>query len=375
MKKILFLDRDGTLILETDDFKIDQFEKLVFYPEVFYWLKKIVDELDYELVMVTNQDGLGTEMFPEKDFQKVHDFILQTFANQGVHFAGVHIDKSFPHEGLDTRKPGIGMLRQYLNGEYDIKNSLVIGDRITDVLLAKNLGCRCIWLNDGRGLGASEISENETTLKDYILIQTRSWRQVYECLKYPPRKVLHHRKTNETDITVELNLDGTGNTHIDTGIGFFDHMLAQLGKHSGIDLDIKVRGDLHVDEHHTIEDTAIALGKALLKALGDKKGLTRYGFFLPMDDASALVGLDFSGRPWLEWDAKFKREKIGDMPTEMFYHFFKSFTDAAACNIHIKAKGKNEHHKIEAIFKGVARSLKQAINREGNQLPSTKGIL
>jgi imidazoleglycerol-phosphate dehydratase/histidinol-phosphatase len=267
------------------------------------------------------------------------------------------------------------MLRQYLNGEYDIKNSLVIGDRITDVLLAKNLGCRCIWLNDGCGLGASEISENETTLKDYILIQTRSWQQVYECLKYPPRKALHHRKTNETDITVELNLDGAGNTHIDTGIGFFDHMLTQLGKHSGIDLDIKVRGDLHVDEHHTIEDTAIALGEALSIALGDKKGITRYGFFLPMDDASALVGLDFSGRPWLEWDAKFKREKIGDMPTEMFYHFFKSFTDAAVCNLHIKAKGKNEHHKIEAIFKAVARAVKQAIKREGNQLPSTKGIL
>jgi imidazoleglycerol-phosphate dehydratase / histidinol-phosphatase len=375
MKKILFIDRDGTLILETDDFKIEKFEKLIFYPGVFYWLKKIVDELHYELVMVTNQDGLGTEMFPEEDFRKVQHFIVQTFANEGLHFTAVHIDKSFPDEGLDTRKPGIGMLRQYLNGDYDIKNSLVIGDRITDVMLAKNMGCKCVWLNDGRGLGVTEVSENEETLKDFIAIQTRDWQKVYEYLKHPPRKVTHQRKTKETDIQIALNLDGNGNTKIDTGLGFFDHMLEQLGKHSAIDLAIKVNGDLHIDEHHTIEDTAIALGEALLNALGDKKGIERYGFFLPMDDVNAWVGLDFSGRAWLEWEAKFKREKLGDVPTEMFEHFFKSFSDAAKCNLHIKAKGKNEHHKIEAIFKAVARSIKQAVKREGNELPSTKGVL
>jgi imidazoleglycerol-phosphate dehydratase/histidinol-phosphatase len=375
MKKILFIDRDGTMILETDDFKIEKFEKLVFYPGVFYWLKKIVDEFGFELVMVTNQDGLGTQMFPEDEFWQVQNFIVQTFANEGLTFSAVHIDKSFPDEGLDTRKPGIGMLRQYSNGDYDIKNSLVIGDRITDVMLAKNMGCKCVWLNDGRGLGVLEVSENEETLKEYIALQTRDWQKVYEYLKRPPRKVTHQRKTKETDIQIELNLDGSGSTQIDTGLGFFDHMLEQLGKHSGMDLNIKVSGDLHIDEHHTIEDTAIALGEALLSALGDKKGIERYGFFLPMDDANAWVGLDFSGREWLEWEAKFKREKLGDMPTEMFYHFFKSFSDAAKCNLHIKAKGKNEHHKIEAIFKAVARSVKQAIRREGSELPSTKGVL
>jgi len=375
MKKILFLDRDGTLILEPEDFKIDSYEKLVFYPEIFQWLGKIAKETDFELVMVTNQDGLGTEYFTEENFWKVHNLMVQTFAGEGIHFSGTHIDKSFPEDGLETRKPGIGMLRQYLNGDYDLQNSFVIGDRITDVMLAKNLGCKCIWLNDGRALGALEIGENADTLKDFIALETRDWKLVYELLRNPARKILHHRKTKETDITVELNLDGNGKTKIDTGLGFFDHMLEQLGKHSGIDLTIKVNGDLHIDEHHTIEDTAIALGEAFLEALGDKKGMERYGFFLPMDDANAWVGLDFSGRAWLEWEAKFKREKLGDVPTEMFYHFFKSFSDAAKCNLHIKAKGKNEHHKIEAIFKAVARSIKQAVRREGNELPSTKGIL
>jgi imidazoleglycerol-phosphate dehydratase / histidinol-phosphatase len=375
MKKVLFIDRDGTLILEPDDFKIDSFEKLTFYPGVMQWLGKIASETNFELVMVTNQDGLGNEYFTEENFWKVHNLMAQTFAGEGIEFKATHIDKSFPDEGLETRKPGIGMLRQYLNGDYDIENSFVIGDRITDVLLAKNLGCKCIWLNDGRALGALEVSENADTLKDFIALETRDWKLIYELLKNPARKVTHHRKTKETDIQIELNLDGNGNTKIDTGIGFFDHMLEQLGKHSVIDLTIKVNGDLHIDEHHTIEDTAIALGESFLEALGDKKGIERYGFFLPMDDANAWVGLDFSGRAWLEWDAKFKREKLGDVPTEMLFHFFKSFSDAAKCNLHIKAKGKNEHHKIEAIFKAVARSIKQAVKREGNELPSTKGIL
>ncbi len=375
MKKILFLDRDGTLILEPDDFQIDSFEKLVFYPEIFRWLGKIIRETDFELVIVTNQDGLGKEHFPEGNFWKVHELMKKTFEGEGIHFINEHIDKSYPEDGLDTRKPGIGMLKEYFNGEYDLVNSYVIGDRITDVLLAKNLGCKCIWLNDGRALGAYEIPDNEETLKEYIALQTRDWKLVYELLKQPERKVSHQRKTKETDILVELNLNGNGTTSIDTGLGFFDHMLDQLGKHSGIDLKIKVTGDLHIDEHHTVEDTAIALGEAFLKALGDKKGVARYGFFLPMDDANALVGIDFSGRAWLEWDAKFKREKVGELPTEMFFHFFKSFSDAAKCNLHIKAKGKNEHHKIEAIFKAVARSIKQAVKIEGNELPSTKGTL
>lgn len=375
MKKVLFIDRDGTLILEPEDFKIDAFEKVVFYPEVFNWLGKIAREMDYELVIVTNQDGLGSEYFTEENFWPVHKFVVNTFRAEGIDFKAEHIDKSYPDEGLETRKPGIGMLKQYFNGEYDLQNSFVIGDRITDVMLAKNLGAKCFWLNDGRPLGAHEINDTVETLRDFIAVESRDWRLIYEYLKYPSRTITHQRTTKETDITITLNLDGTGNTQIETGLGFFNHMIEQLGKHSGIDLNIYVKGDLDIDEHHTIEDTAIALGEAFHKALGNKKGIDRYGFFLPMDDANALVGLDFSGRAWLEWEAKFKRETVGDMPTEMFFHFFKSFSDAAKCNLYIKAKGKNEHHKIEAIFKAVARSIKQAIKREGVELPSTKGLL
>jgi imidazoleglycerol-phosphate dehydratase/histidinol-phosphatase len=327
------------------------------------------------LVIVTNQDGLGTEYFNETEFWKAHNYMLKVFEGEKIHFAKSHIDKSFPDEGLETRKPGVGMLKEYFNGDYDLASSFVIGDRITDVMLAKNLGAKCFWLNDGRALGALEISENEETLKDFIALQTLKWEEIYNYLKKPERKITHNRKTKETDITVELNLDGTGKTEIETGLGFFNHMLEQLGKHSGCDLKVTVIGDLEIDEHHTIEDTAIAIGKAFNKALGNKKGIERYGYFLPMDDANALVGIDFSGRAWLEWEAKFKREMVGDMPSEMFEHFFKSFSDSAKCNLHIKAKGKNEHHKIEAIFKAVARSIKQAVKREGEELPTTKGVL
>jgi imidazoleglycerol-phosphate dehydratase/histidinol-phosphatase len=375
MKKALFIDRDGTLILEPEDFKVDAIEKVVFFPGIFRWLGKIAHELNYELVIVTNQDGLGTEYFNETEFWKAHNYMLKVFEGEKIFFAKSHIDKSFPDEGLDTRKPGIGMLKEYFNGDYDLANSFVVGDRITDVMLAKNLGAKCFWLNDGRALGALEISENEETLKDFIALQTLKWEDIYNHLNKPERKLTHNRKTKETDITVELNLDGTGKTEIETGLGFFNHMLEQLGKHSGCDLKVTVKGDLEIDEHHTIEDTAIAIGKAFHKALGDKKGIERYGYFLPMDDANALVGIDFSGRAWLEWDAKFKREMVGDMPSEMFEHFFKSFSDAAKCNLHIKAKGKNEHHKIEAIFKAVARSIKQAVKQEGEELPTTKGVL
>lgn len=375
MKKVLFIDRDGTLILEPEDFKVDAIEKVVFFPGIFKWLGKIATELDYELVIVTNQDGLGTEYFSETEFWKAHNYMLKIFEGEKILFAKSHIDKSFPDEGLDTRKPGIGMLKEYFTADYDLANSFVIGDRITDVMLAKNLGAKCFWLNDGRALGATEISENEETLKEFIALQTLSWEDIYNYLKKPERKIVHQRKTKETDITVELNLDGIGKTEIETGLGFFNHMLEQLGKHSGCDLKVTVKGDLEIDEHHTIEDTAIAIGKAFHKALGNKKGIERYGYFLPMDDANALVGIDFSGRAWLEWDAKFKREMVGDMPSEMFEHFFKSFSDAAKCNLHIKAKGKNEHHKIEAIFKAVARSIKQAVKRDGEELPTTKGVL
>lgn len=375
MKKLLFIDRDGTLITEPADEQVDSFDKLVFYPGVFYWLGKIVRETDFELVMVSNQDGLGTEKYPEGKFKSIQNFVLQTFAGEGIHFGAVHIDNSFPHENKPTRKPGIAMLTKYMDGNYDLTGSFVIGDRITDVKLAANLKCKCIWLNNGQALGANEIKESAEKLKEVIALDTDNWEAIYNYLKKPERKTSHHRKTKETEIEIVLNLDGKGETAIHTGLGFFDHMLDQLGKHSGCDLSVTVKGDLHIDEHHTIEDTAIALGEAFHKALGNKKGIARYGFFLPMDDANALVGIDFSGRAWLEWDAKFNREKIGEMPTEMFFHFFKSFSDAAKCNLSIKAKGKNEHHKIEAIFKAVARSIRQAVKREGDELPSTKGVL
>ncbi|MCX6198148.1 MAG: bifunctional histidinol-phosphatase/imidazoleglycerol-phosphate dehydratase HisB [Bacteroidetes bacterium] len=377
MKKVLFIDRDGTLILETDDFKIEKFEKVVFYPQVFYWLGKIVRELDYELAVVTNQDGLGTPDFLEQDFWPVQNFIVKTFHDDGISFADVYIDKSFPHENLSTRKPGTGMLTKYFSTEYDLKNSFVIGDRITDVQLAKNLGAKCFYLNDGRGLGAAEVKDNQEELKKSIALESRDWEQIYNYLKGGPRQATHSRNTKETQINVELNLDGTGKAEISTGLSFLNHMLEQIARHGNIDLKISAKGDLQIDEHHTIEDTAITLGEAFAFALGNKKGLERYGFCLPMDDALAQVAIDFGGRNWIEWKAEFKREKIGDVPTEMFFHFFKSFSDTAKCNLNIKAEGENEHHKIEAVFKAFAKAIKMAVKRDLNnlQLPSTKGVL
>jgi imidazoleglycerol-phosphate dehydratase / histidinol-phosphatase len=364
MKKVLFIDRDGTIIVEPlPDRQIDSLEKLEFIPKAISNLRKIAEETDYELVMVTNQDGLGTNSFPENTFWPAHNKMLQTLKGEGVEFREIHIDRSFDHENLPTRKPGIGMLSKYFSGEYDLENSYVIGDRLTDIKLAKNLKSKCIYF-------ASEANEEAE-------LSSNDWDQIYDFLRLPQRVAEVHRKTNETDIYVNLNLDGTGKVDIHTGLGFFDHMLHQLGKHSGSDLTIKVKGDLEIDEHHTIEDTGLAIGEAFLKALGDKRGTNRYGFLLPMDDALAQVGIDFSGRPWIVWDAKFNREKVGDMPTEMFFHFFKSFSDTSKSNLNIKAEGENEHHKIEAIFKAVAKAIKMAVKREGslNDLPSTKGVL
>jgi imidazoleglycerol-phosphate dehydratase/histidinol-phosphatase len=345
---------------------------------MFTWLSKITKEFDYELVMPTNQDGLGTPSFPEETFLPVHNFILKQLRTEGINFSEVLIDKTFAKENAPTRKPGIGMFTKYLNSsEYDLANSFVIGDRITDVQLAKNLGCKAVWINNDPNLGGAEISDTLKTLQSTISLETTEWKKIYEFLKLGNRIVNHERNTNETKISIELNLDGNGKTNINTGLSFFDHMLDQLGKHSGADLKITVKGDLHIDEHHTIEDTAIALGEAFAKALGNKAGINRYGFLLPMDDSLAQVAIDFGGRSWLVWDAKFSREKIGDMPTEMFYHFFKSFSDAAKCNLNIEVEGDNEHHKIESIFKAFAKSIKMAIKRdvENMQLPTTKGIL
>ncbi|MDB5224138.1 MAG: imidazoleglycerol-phosphate dehydratase [Chitinophagaceae bacterium] len=378
-KKVLFIDRDGTLIKEAPPtYQLDSFPKLEFYPHMFEYMTKIAKELDYELAMVTNQDGLGTDVFPENTFLPVHDFIMKALENENIYFDKVFIDRTFPHDNAATRKPGTGMLTAYLNTEdYDIKNSFVIGDRITDVLLAKNLGCKALWLNNHNDLGATEIKESAEELNQTIALETIHWKDIYEFLKLPSRKILHERKTNETKIGIELNLDGKGTANINTGLSFFDHMLEQIAKHGNIDLDIQCKGDLHIDEHHTIEDVGIALGEAIAKALGDKKGIERYGFLLPMDDCLAQVAIDFGGRSWLVWEAEFKREKIGEMPTEMFYHFFKSFSDAAKCNLNIKAEGTNEHHKIESIFKAFAKAIKMAVKRDinNNTLPSTKGIL
>lgn len=364
MKRALFIDRDGTIIVEPQtDFQIDSLEDLEFIPKVISNLRKIAEETDFELVMVTNQDGLGTSSLPEEDFWPAHNKMMLTLENENVKFAAVHIDRSFEHENLPTRKPGTGLLTQYMNGDYDLENSYVIGDRKTDVLLAQNLGCKSIFIG--------EEVEGATFC-------TKDWDDIYRFLRLPERVGEIYRKTSETDIHVKVNLDGTGKCEIHTGLPFFDHMLEQLGKHGGADLTIEVKGDLHIDEHHTIEDTALALGEAYLKALGDKKGIYRYGFLLPMDDVLAQVAIDFGGRPWMVWDAEFKREKVGDMPTEMFFHFFKSFSDTAKCNLNIKAEGTNEHHKIEAIFKGLARAIKMAVARDLNalnQLPSTKGVL
>ncbi len=379
MKRILFIDRDGTLNKEKPPtYQIDSWDKLEFYPNAFQYMSRIAKEFDYELVMVTNQDGLGTEGYPETGFWPIQNFIIQAFENEGVHFSAVHIDRSFPAENLPTRKPGTGMLTKYLNNEiYDIANSFVIGDRITDVQLAKNLGCKAIWLNNDPNLGGTEISDAIKALQNTIVLESINWEEIYTFLKLGLRQVVHERNTNETKIRVELNLDGSGKANIDTGLGFFDHMLDQIARHGKMDLNIITKGDLHIDEHHTIEDTGLALGEAFGKALADKRGMERYGFALPMDEAEAKVLIDFGGRNWLVWDAEFKREKIGEMPTEMFFHFFKSFSDAAKCNLNIACKGDNEHHKIEAIFKAFAKAIKMAVKRDplSNYLPSTKGVL
>ena len=379
MKKILFIDRDGTLINEAPPtYQLDSFDKVTFYPGMFTWMGKVAREMDFELVMVTNQDGLGTPKFPEETFWPPHNLVMRNLESECIHFSEVLIDKTYPEENAPTRKPGTGMLTHYINNpEYDMAGSYVIGDRITDMQLAKNLGCKGIWLNLDEALGAAEISDTLKNLENTIVLKTKSWEDIYAYLQLKERRVQHERNTNETRILIDINLDGTGKCEIETGLGFFDHMLHQLGRHSGIDLKITTKGDLHIDEHHTIEDTGIALGEAFGKALGNKAGIERYGFLLPMDDCLAQVGIDFGGRPWLVWHADFKREKIGEMPTEMFYHFFKSFSDAAKCNLNIKAEGDNEHHKIEAIFKAWAKAIKMAIKRTpGNsQLPSTKGVL
>lgn len=365
MKKVLFIDRDGTIIKEPPtDYQVDSLEKLAFVPKAISNLRKIAEELEYDLVLVTNQDGLGTASFPEKDFWPAQYKMLKTLEGENVFFTAVHIDKSFDHENKDTRKPGIGMLKQYFSEDYDLASSFVIGDRITDVAMAKNLGARAIFYGEKPHEDAA--------------LTTQDWDEIYAFLKLPERKTQVKRQTKETDIDIVLNLDGKGKTNIQTGLGFFDHMLDQLGKHSGADLTISVKGDLHIDEHHTIEDTGLALGEAYAKAIGDKRGIMRYGFLLPMDDALAQVGIDFGGRPWLVWEADFKREMVGDMPTEMFYHFFKSFSDAAKCNLNIKVEGDNEHHKIEAIFKAFAKAIMMAVKRDIGKLddlPSTKGLL
>ena len=380
MKRVLFIDRDGTLIREAPPtYQLDSFDKLVFYPDMFTYMRRIAEELDFELVMVTNQDGLGTAAFPEETFWPVHNFVIQALEGEGIIFDAVHIDRSFPHENLPTRKPGTGMLQQYMNtSQYDLAHSFVIGDRITDVQLAKNLGSKAIWMVEDADLGAGELKDTIDELRNgTVVLESTSWQKIYEFLKIGIRSVQHQRNTNETKISIGLNLDGTGKAAIHTGLGFFDHMLDQIARHGSIDLDIQVQGDLHIDEHHTIEDTGIALGEAIAKALADKRGLERYGFCLPMDDCLAQVGIDFGGRNWIVWDAAFKREKVGDMPTEMFFHFFKSFSDASKCNLNIKAEGENEHHKIEAIFKAFARAIKMAVKRNPlkMELPSTKGVL
>lgn len=375
MKKVLFIDRDGTLALEPEGYQLDSFDKLVFYPEVFTYLGKIARELDFELVLITNQDGLGTDSFPEDTFWPVQHFIIQAFKNEGVIFNDICIDKSFPEDNAPTRKPRTGMLTQYIeNSEYDLKNSFVIGDRITDMELAKNLGCKGIYIANEPDLGQSEATP-ETEFP--ISMTTTSWKEIYSFLKLEQRQVEYTRKTKETDINLQLNIDGTGKSNISTGIVFFDHMLDQLARHGGMDIQLSVNGDLEVDEHHTIEDTAIALGEAFSIALSNKLGMERYGFCLPMDDCMAQVAIDFGGRNWLVWKAEFKREMVGKMPTEMFFHFFKSFSDGAKANINIKAEGTNEHHKIEAIFKAFAKAIKVAVKRDPDKmiLPSTKGSL
>lgn len=375
MKKVLFIDRDGTLALEPEDYQLDAFDKLIFYPQVFTYLGKIARELDYTLVMVTNQDGLGTESFPENTFWPVHNLLLKSLEQEGIFFEEVLIDRSLPKDSAPTRKPKTGMLTQYFDDSlYDIANSFVIGDRLTDIELAKNLNAKGIFITKNETLGANEASGN---LNKTIVLKTKSWKAIYDFLKLEQRITAQKRTTHETDINLSLNLDGSGKSNISTGIVFFDHMLDQLARHGGMDISLQVKGDLGVDEHHTIEDTAIVLGEAFAAALGSKLGIERYGFCLPMDDCLAQVAIDFGGRNWLVWEAEFTREMIGQMPTEMFIHFFKSFSDGAKANLNIKAEGTNEHHKIEAIFKAFAKAIKAAVKRDLDKmiLPSTKGSL
>ncbi|MCH7826903.1 MAG: bifunctional histidinol-phosphatase/imidazoleglycerol-phosphate dehydratase HisB [Bacteroidetes bacterium] len=369
MKKVLFIDRDGTLVIEPPEtYQIDSLEKLEFYPLVFQYLSQIVNELDYELVIVTNQDGLGTKSFPEEEFLSVQNKIIKAFKNEGIVFSNILIDKSLPEDNASTRKPKTGMLTQYIHGNYDLANSFVIGDRLTDMQLAKNLGAKGIFIGDSNRDGFD---------KSVQVLHTENWKEIYEFLKLGNRKAVVERKTKETEIFIKIDLNGNGKSTIKTGIGFFNHMLEQVSKHGLIDLEIEVKGDLDVDEHHTIEDTAIALGTAFKKAIGNKLGIERFGFCLPMDDCLAQAVIDFGGRNWIEWDVEFKREMIGEMPTEMFFHFFKSFTDSAECNLNIKAYGKNEHHKIESVFKAFAKAIKMAIKQDKDKmiLPTTKGML
>ena len=369
-KRVLFIDRDGTIVVEPSDEQLDSFDKLEFVPGVFKALTFLRDHTDFEFVMASNQDGLGTPSYPEKDFYPTQNFILNTLKGEGVEFDDILIDPHFPEDNAPTRKPGTGMFGKYMTGEYDLAASYVIGDRATDVELARNLGCRAVLLQDNADSLPSD-------LRSVCALASRDWWKVAEFIFAGERRASAHRATKETDIQVELNVDGSGKCDISTGLGFFDHMLEQIGRHGGMDLTVKVKGDLYVDEHHTIEDTGIVLGECIRKALGDKRGIERYGYALPMDDCMAQVVLDFGGRSWLVWNAEFKREKIGEMPTEMFLHFFKSLSDAAAMNLNIQAQGENEHHKIEAIFKAFARALKQAVRRDiwNYTLPSSKGVL
>lgn len=383
MQRILFIDRDGTLIAEPQpDQQVDSLAKLDYIPGALSAMRQIALDTDYKLVMVTNQDGLGTDAFPEDTFWPAHNKMMATFEGENVKFDAVHIDRHFPHQNSTTRKPGTGMLTEYVdNTKYDLANSYVIGDRLTDVQLAVNLGAKAILFLPPGGLASvqmADITQQTDAMQQAIALTTNDWHEIYTFLRLPARTTTVERNTRETQIRVDLNLDGTGKADIKTGLGFFDHMLDQVAKHSGSDLTIRVQGDLHIDEHHTIEDTALALGEAYRRALGDKKGISRYGYLLPMDDALAQVAIDFSGRPWLVWDADFRREKVGDMPTELFHHFFKSFSDTAQCNLNVKVEGDNEHHKIEAIFKAFAKAIKMAVQRdirELDNLPSTKGVL
>ena len=378
MKKVLFIDRDGVLLEEPPtDYQVDSFEKLSFYPGVFNGLGRIAKDLDFELVMVTNQDGLGTDAYPYEDFEGPHNLMVKTLEKEGVVFSEQCIDRTFPEDNAPTRKPRTGLLTRYIEGDYDLENSFVIGDRLTDMELAKNLGAKGIYMKNPNDPGMKEVSSEQKEILDGVVLESRDWNEIYKYLRLGDRKYAVKRTTKETDIDISLDLDGSGKAEISTGLNFFDHMLEQIARHGALDLKITVKGDLEVDEHHTIEDTAIALGECVRKALGNKIGVERYGFFLPMDDCHAKVGIDFGGRNWLVWKAKFKREKVGDMPAEMFMHFFKSFSDASLCNLYIKAKGDNEHHKIESIFKAFAKAIKMAKKRDANEafLPSTKGVL